>query len=182
MLIYTRLFCSFAVIMYRKINTCNDSSKYPFWSLFKLFDEFLKYCSWQHFCIYLPFILFWSDATIYCPQRYTAMSHWMETVRSTMTFLRGKLLKLFYFNGDRRTIPTCPDEPVISFSPYVGVATHTPSVGDCRRTARYNLPFFVDRMGCKYMEWTTAVHEAVPGPSSSIRGLQGNIPAPVSAQ
>ncbi|XP_058966468.2 uncharacterized protein [Pocillopora verrucosa] len=91
------------------------------------------------------------------------MSHWMETVRSTMTFLRGKLLKLFYFNGDRRTIPTCPDEPVISFSRYVGVATHTPSVGDCRRAARYNLPFFVDRMGCKYMEWTTAVHEAVPG-------------------
>lgn len=149
--------------MYRKINTCNDSSKYPYRSLFKLFDEFLKYCSWQHFCIYLPFILFWSDATIYCPQRYTAMSHWMETVRSTMTFLRGKLLKLFYFNGDRRTIPTCPDEPVISFSRYVGVAMHTPSVGDCRRTARYNLPFFVDRMGCKYMEWTTAVHEAVPG-------------------
>lgn len=88
---------------------------------------------------------------------------WIETVRSTLAFLQGKILKLFHFTGERRTMPTCPVEPVINFSPTVGVATHTPSLRTCRFTAKYNLPFFVDKMGSEFMEWTTAVHEGIPG-------------------
>ena len=65
--------------------------------------------------------------------------------------------------GDRRTIPTCPDEPVINFSPSVGVATYTASLGNCRLIAKYKLPFFVDKMGSEVMDWTTAVHESIPG-------------------
>ena len=65
--------------------------------------------------------------------------------------------------GDKRTIPTCPDEPVINFAPSVGVATYTPSLGNCRFIAKYKLPFFVDKMGSEFMDWTTAVHESIPG-------------------
>lgn len=91
------------------------------------------------------------------------MMRWIEIARSTLTLLQGKILKLFHFTGERRTIPTCPVQPVINFSPTVGVATHTRSLSTCRYTARYNLPFFVDKMGSEFMEWTTAVHEGIPG-------------------
>lgn len=47
--------------MYGKINTCNDSSKYPYRSLFKLFDEFLKYCSWQFFFVFICLSFFFDQ-------------------------------------------------------------------------------------------------------------------------
>lgn len=111
----------------------------------------------------ISFLLLYLGAANYCPQRYSTMARWIEIARSTLTLLQAKLLKLFHFTGDRRTIPTCPDVPVINFSPSVGVATHTPSLSNCRFAARYNLPFFVDKMGSEVMEWTTAVHESIPG-------------------
>ena len=91
------------------------------------------------------------------------MMHWIEVARSSLTLMRAKILKLFHFVGERRTVPTCPVEPVIRFSPSVGVATYTPSLGNCRFTGKYNLPFFVDKMGAEFMEWTTTVHEGIPG-------------------
>ena len=91
------------------------------------------------------------------------MTRWIEIVRSTLTFMRAKILKLFHVVGERRTVPACPVEPVINFSPSAGVATYTPSLSNCRFTGRYKLPFFVDKMGSEFMEWTITIHEGIPG-------------------
>lgn len=108
-------------------------------------------------------IFFYTGAEKFCPQRYSTMMRWIEIARSTLTLIKTKILKLFHFTGEKRSIPTCPAEPDVNFSPSLGVAVHTPSPSNCRFTARYKLPFFVDKMGSEFMEWTTAVHESVPG-------------------
>ena len=108
-------------------------------------------------------IFFYTGAEKFCPQRYSTMMRWIEIARGTLTLIKTKILKLFHFTGEKRSIPTCPVEPDVNFSPSLGVAVHTPSPSNCRFTARYKLPFFVDKMGSEFMEWTTAVHESVPG-------------------
>ena len=108
-------------------------------------------------------IFFYTGAEKFCPQRYSTMMRWIEIARGTLTLIKTKILKLFHFTGEKRSIPTCPAEPDVNFSPSLGVAVHTPSPSNCRFTARYKLPFFVDKMGSEFMEWTTAVHESVPG-------------------
>ena len=108
-------------------------------------------------------IFLYTGAEKFCPQRYSTMMRWIEIARGTLTLIKTKIVKLFHFTGEKRSIPTCPAEPDVNFSPSLGVAVHTPSISNCRFTAKYKLPFFVDKMGSEFMEWTTAVHESVPG-------------------
>ncbi|XP_015772663.1 PREDICTED: uncharacterized protein LOC107350921 [Acropora digitifera] len=100
----------------------------------------------------------------FCPVRYAALQRWFEFSRSTLSQLEPKLLQMFYWpRGPLKTTPVCPVAISANFMPTTSAQTYSSSFRTCMRPASFRIPFFLDRMGPKYSEWTTSAHEARPG-------------------
>ncbi|EDO43630.1 predicted protein [Nematostella vectensis] len=103
-------------------------------------------------------------AAFYCPTRYAALKEWFKSSFSTLSMIQPRLLRMFHWMvGPRKTTPVCPVAMATSFEPSNGAQSYRSSGYTCRFPARYYLPFFLDRMGPKYSEWTVNAHEAMPG-------------------
>ena len=77
--------------------------------------------------------------------------------------LDPKTNNMFYFNGPKHTAPNCPVDMAPNFNPSFGAQSYRSSNKACTRSAYYNIPFFLNRPGPKYEEWSINAHEARPG-------------------
>ena len=69
---------------------------------------------------------------------------------------------MFHFNGPKQTTPSCPIDLAPDFNPSAA-PNYRDGGKDCKENAKYNIPFFVERPGPKYEEWSTNAHEGRPG-------------------
>jgi uncharacterized protein (DUF885 family) len=77
--------------------------------------------------------------------------------------LDPKTVNMFYFTGYKHTAPNCPVAMNPNLNPSSGAQSYQRSTSDCSRPSFYNIPFFLDRPGPKYEEWSVNAHEARPG-------------------
>ena len=77
--------------------------------------------------------------------------------------LDPKTSNMFYFTGKKHTAPNCPVELAPNFNPSAGVPSYFGSDRACSRNAKYFIPFFLERPGPRYMQWSVNAHEARPG-------------------
>lgn len=111
----------------------------------------------------------------FCPVRYAAMQRWFKFSRSTLSQIEPKLLQMFHWPlGPRKTTPVCPVAIAVNFMPTSSAQTYTTSYRTCKKPAFFRIPFFLDRMGPKYSEWTTSAHEARPGHHLQSQGYVEN--------
>lgn len=81
-----------------------------------------------------------------------------------MKQIRPKMAPLFYGIGPMKTIPDSAIKVVpwyhleAVFHQYV-----ESNSASCQTPSLHMLPFFIDNFGPKYTEWTTTVHEQLPG-------------------
>ena len=98
-----------------------------------------------------------------------------------MSMLDPKTVKMFYFTGNKHTTPNCPVEMRPNFNPSSGAQSYQRSTSTCSRTAKYNIPFFLDRPGPKYEEWSVNAHEARPGHHTQVNSIFIRISAILNA-
>lgn len=122
----------------------------------------------------MTFFLLPPPALVYCPVRYATMQKWFEQTRATLGMLEPTQASAFYFTGSKRTTPSCPLKLDINYAQKDGVPKYSVSSRSCADPASYSLPFFVDRMGPKFMEWTVTGHEAFPGHHLQKQGYTEN--------
>ena len=77
--------------------------------------------------------------------------------------LYPKIVDLFYFAGDKHTTPNCPVDLRPDLNPSSGIQSYDGSDPMCSKPAFYNIPFFMERLGPKFSEWSINSHEARPG-------------------
>ena len=77
--------------------------------------------------------------------------------------LYPKIVDMFYFNGDKHSTPNCPVELRPDLNPSSGIQSYDGSDPMCLEPAHYNIPFWLDRLGPKFSEWSINSHEARPG-------------------
>ena len=80
-----------------------------------------------------------------------------------MSFLEPKTIPLFYFTGEKATTPTCPVEMQPNLNPSSGAQSYQNADAGCTRSAKYNIPFFLENLGPTFSEWSVNAHEARPG-------------------
>ena len=69
---------------------------------------------------------------------------------------------MFYFSGPKHTTPNCPIDFAPDFNPSTS-ASYGSAGKDCKQNAHCYIPFFLERPGPKYEEWSTSAHEGRPG-------------------
>lgn len=77
--------------------------------------------------------------------------------------LYPKIVDMFYFAGDKHSTPNCPVELRPDLNPSSGIQSYDGSDPMCLKPAHYNIPFFLNRLGPKFSEWSINSHEARPG-------------------
>ena len=80
-----------------------------------------------------------------------------------MSTIRPVLDPLFYDSGPKRSIPTCQIEVIPWYQPYASFHAYDPGSKDCKKNSSQALPFFLDKFGPKWTEYTTTSHEQLPG-------------------
>lgn len=80
-----------------------------------------------------------------------------------MSLLEPKTIPMFHFTGDKATTPACPVDLQPNLNPSSGAQSYSSSNAECSRSARYNIPFFLDNLGPRFQEWSVNAHEARPG-------------------
>jgi len=108
----------------------------------------------------------------YCPMRWKALQSWFKDARMAMSLLYPKIVDMFYFAGDKQTMPNCPVELRPDLNPSNAAQNYDESDPMCLEPAYYNIPFFLNRLGPKSSEWSVNAHEARPGHHLQIQGLQ----------
>lgn len=111
------------------------------------------------------------SAKKYCPTRWRALENWFAEARMVFSLLDPKTIKMFHFNGPKQTTPSCPIGLAPDFNPSAA-PNYNDGGKDCKKSAKYNIPFFVERPGPKYEEWSTNAHEGRPGHHTQVQGLQ----------
>ena len=89
--------------------------------------------------------------------------------------LDPKTSQMFYFTGKKHTTPNCPLEIVPDFNPSAGVPSYLKSDSKCSRNAKYFIPFFLERPGPRYMQWSVNAHEARPGHHTQVSAIAGQL-------
>lgn len=108
----------------------------------------------------------------YCPKRWEALQNWFKEARMVMSMLYPKIVDMFYFAGDKHSTPNCPINLTPDLNPSSGIQSYDGSDSMCLKATRYNIPFFLDRMGPKFSEWSINSHEARPGHHIQIQGVR----------
>lgn len=80
-----------------------------------------------------------------------------------MSMLYPKIVDMFYYAGDKHSTPNCPVELRPDLNPSSGIQSYDGSDPMCLKPAHYNIPFFLNRLGPKFSEWSINSHEARPG-------------------
>jgi hypothetical protein len=80
-----------------------------------------------------------------------------------MSLMDPKTVNMFYFTGSKHTTPNCPVDLKPDLNPSSGAQSYLSSNKDCKRSASYYLPFFLERMGPRFSEWSINAHEARSG-------------------
>lgn len=113
------------------------------------------------------------SARAYCPERWRAMQDWIANTKNTMNKnIRPILDPLFYADGAKRTIPSCPMDVVPFYNPYTSFHAYHPGSKDCKVKATQALPFFLDKFGPKWTEYTTTAHEQLPGHHLEVQSFE----------
>ena len=89
-----------------------------------------------------------------------------------MGMLDPQTIDMFYFSGSKYTTPNCPVDMAPNFNPSSGAQSYLRSTKDCIRNSRYRIPFFLDRPGPLYEEWTVNAHEARPGHHTQVADVE----------
>ena len=92
-----------------------------------------------------------------------------------MSFLEPKTIPMFYFTGDKATTPTCPVDLQPNLNPSSGIQSYSRSDEDCTKSAKYNVPFFLENLGPRFMEWTVNAHEARPGHHTQVKVFTNSV-------
>jgi len=87
-----------------------------------------------------------------------------------MSLLYPKIVDMFYFAGDKHTMPNCPVELRPDLNPSNAAQSYDESDPMCLEPAYYNIPFFLNRLGPKSSEWSVNAHEARPGHHLQVNG------------
>ena len=61
------------------------------------------------------------------------------------------------------TLPNCPIEIYPHFNPSRGTMQFVESDEQCSSPTEFRLPFFLERYGPKFQEWSVVAHETRPG-------------------
>lgn len=88
-----------------------------------------------------------------------------------MSMLDPKTSQMFYFTGEKNTAPNCPVELMPNFNPSAGVPSYLGSDKACSRNAIYKIPFFLEWLGPRYMQWSVNAHEARPGHHTQVSSM-----------
>ncbi|XP_032229067.1 uncharacterized protein LOC5504853 [Nematostella vectensis] len=102
-------------------------------------------------------------AKAHCPVRWRAMENWFQYVRQLSTLLNTKIMDLFHMVGSKTSVPSCPFRPEPDFNPLTATPKYHETDPECSKPATYGIPFFVQKPGPKWQEWTTTSHEVSPG-------------------
>jgi len=106
----------------------------------------------------------------YCPTRWAAIQLWFSESRKVMSLLEPKTIPMFYFSGEKATTPTCPVDMRPNLNPSSGAQSYQRSNPDCTKSAKYNIPFFLENLGPRFSEWSVNAHEARPGHHTQVQG------------
>ncbi|XP_048584057.1 uncharacterized protein LOC5511190 [Nematostella vectensis] len=106
----------------------------------------------------------------YCPVRWDAIQQWFREARKVMSMLDPKTVEMFYFTGPKHTTPNCPIDMSPDLNPSSGAQSYDSSGKSCLNSAKYNIPFFLGRMGPKFSEWSVNAHESRPGHHLQVQG------------
>ena len=80
-----------------------------------------------------------------------------------MSMLYPKIVDMFYFAGEKHSTPNCPVELRPDLNPSSGIQSYDGSDSMCLKPSHYNIPFWLNRLGPKFSEWSINAHEARPG-------------------
>ena len=95
-----------------------------------------------------------------------------DCFHKVFSLLDPKTIKMFHFSGVKHTTPNCPIQLSPDFNPSAG-ANFDDGGAQCKKNARYNVPFFSARPGPKYEEWSTNAHEGRPGHHTQVSVCEG---------
>lgn len=122
------------------------------WKSSLLFSSLLYYFLFPYLALLsLSFFFFWKCIHSDLP------------LLQVMSMLDPKIVKMFYFTGTKHTTPNCPIDLRPDLNPSSGAQSYDSSGIGCSKSAIYNIPFFLGRMGPRYSEWSVNAHEARPG-------------------
>lgn len=107
----------------------------------------------------------------YCPTRWRALQNWFDEAHMALGLLDPKTINMFHFNGAKHTTPNCPIQLSPDFNPSGG-ANYNRAGKDCKKNARYNIPFFTSEPANRYEEWSINAHEGRPGHHTQVQGLE----------
>ena len=83
--------------------------------------------------------------------------------------LDTQTVQMFHFSGPKHTTPNCPVDRAPNFNSSSGAQSYRRSTKDCSRNSYYNIPFFLNRPGPKYSEWSVNAHEARAGHHTQVK-------------
>ena len=79
---------------------------------------------------------------------------------------------VFHFTGEKVTVPNCPIEVRPHFNPTLNSMFYEQSDAECSRPSVFAVPFFWEKYGPKFQEWSIVGHEARPGHYFQIQGKE----------
>lgn len=80
-----------------------------------------------------------------------------------MSLLISKAVSMFYFNGEKLTVPICPVQMAPNLNPSIGIERYGLSDVMCSKNALFYTPFFLESFRPRYEVWSITAHETVPG-------------------
>ncbi|XP_020631918.1 uncharacterized protein LOC110068847 [Orbicella faveolata] len=108
---------------------------------------------------------------IHCDKKSQGWGDTHIKMTGVMSMLDPQTVNMFHFSGPKYTTPNCPVDMAPNFNPSSGAQSYRRSTKDCSRNSYYNIPFFLERPGPKYEEWSVNAHEARPGHHTQVQGL-----------
>eukprot|EP00112_Aurelia_sp_Birch-Aquarium-sp1_P011295 Seg2375.5 transcript_id=Seg2375.5/GoldUCD/mRNA.D3Y31 product="hypothetical protein" protein_id=Seg2375.5/GoldUCD/D3Y31 len=117
-------------------------------------------------------------ARLNCPERWKALQKWFKFSRDVMQRINSMLPDLFFYSGEKRSVPSCPVKLVPDFNPSAGVPSYIEGDEDCIEPGKYFIPFFNEKSGPKHEDTTTNGHEARPGHHLQSQGYLENFADP----
>lgn len=75
----------------------------------------------------------------------------------------SKLNQVFHFTGSKVSVPSCPIKMTPHYNPSNGAMFFRTSDAECTKPCEFGLPFFLERYGPKFQEWSVNGHEGRPG-------------------
>jgi len=108
----------------------------------------------------------------YCPVRWKSIMIWADYYQDILSRIYPELSKLFYLSGNQNTVPNCPIEMEPHYNPSNGAQYFQKSDSACSYTTRYGMPFFLEKYGPKFQEWSLTGHEGRPGHHTQYQGTE----------